>query len=173
MDGWMDGGWEMNDGAIITKSSIKPFTIRCNLKWHFSNDVNPPHLELYGYQPGQYCQPTWNSVRTNRANTANPLGILCVPTGPILPPTWNSVGTNRIYTANPLGILWVPTGSILPTHWELYGYQPDQYCRVHNQESSLEANGPTRGPLGDDVGPTFHKAPSKALSKDLPKSLLV
>jgi hypothetical protein len=31
IDGWMDDGWEMNDGAIITKSSIKTFTIRCNL----------------------------------------------------------------------------------------------------------------------------------------------
>jgi hypothetical protein len=31
MDGWMNGGWEMNDGAVITKSSIKTFTIGCNL----------------------------------------------------------------------------------------------------------------------------------------------
>jgi hypothetical protein len=120
------------------------------------------HLELYGYQPGQYCHP---------------LGIL--------------YGYQPGQYCHPLGILWVPTGSILPTHlelcgyqpdlycqptWNLYGYQPDQYCRVHNQESSLEANGPTRGPLGPQpasVGPTFQKARSKALSKDLPKSLLV
>jgi hypothetical protein len=145
------------------------------------------HLELYGYQLDQYCHP---------------LGIVWVPTGPVLPPTWNCMGTNRTNTGThlelcgyqpylyfrPVGILWVPTVSILPPTWnyvgtnriytaahlELYGYQPDPYCRVHNQSPPWKQMDP-HGALGTpaSVGPpTIQKAP-KALSKDLPKSLLV
>jgi len=81
--------------------------------WVPTGPILPTHLEFCGYQPGQYCQPTWNSVRTNRANTATHLEFCGYQPDLYCQPTWNSVGTNRIYTANSLGIIWVPTGPVL------------------------------------------------------------
>jgi hypothetical protein len=118
------------------------------------------HLELCGYQPGQYCPP---------------LGIMRVPTRPILPPAWNYVGSNRIYTAAHLELCGYQPDLYCRTHLEMYGYQPDQYCVVHNQSPPWKQMDP-HGALGTpaSVGPpTFQKALPKALSKDLPKKFLL
>jgi len=90
----------------------------------------PTPLGIVWVPTGPILPPTWNSVGTNRANTANPLGILWVPTGPILPTHLEFCAYQPGQYCHPLGILWVPTGSILPTHLEFCGYQPDLYCQL-------------------------------------------
>jgi hypothetical protein len=109
------------------------------------NACKPTPLGVVWVPTGPVLPPTWSCMGTNRANTATHLELYGYQPGQYCPPTWNCVGTNQIYTS---------------THLELCGYQPDLCChplgtvwvptgpvlQSAQSESSLEAIGPTWGP---------------------------